>query len=64
MMKGHKERSDDDLKTMERYLVSNPFFTNLKKECDREAILESFRVIQLQQFKAGWKVFEYGDNGD
>ena len=63
MMRPSKERTDDDLRLMEKFLSKNQFFSNLKKDCDREAIFESLRVLQLQSYKEQEVVFQFGDFG-
>lgn len=63
LSKGSKERSEEDLKLMERFLQSNQFFANLKQECDREALLECFRALTFEQFSQKETVFSFGDYG-
>eukprot|EP00347_Sterkiella_histriomuscorum_P000677 403374923 len=49
---------------MERFLISNKFFANLKNECDREAILECFKAMTIEEFKQKDTVFNFGDYGN
>ena len=63
MNKPSKARSDTDLKLLEKFLSNNQFFSNLKKECDKEAIKESFKALTFRQYSSGQCVFNFGDYG-
>ena len=41
MVKKAKERTDEDLKLLEKFLSKNQFFSNLKNDCDIEAIYDA-----------------------
>lgn len=63
MKKVPKERSDSDIDQLEKFLFRNQFFQKMKKDCDHQAIGDSFRKLLLVTKAKNDVVFNFGDFG-
>ncbi|CDW73238.1 cyclic nucleotide-binding domain containing protein [Stylonychia lemnae] len=59
-----KDRTEDDIKSLEIYLSTNQFFEKLQQQCDKEALHEAMRALQIQCLRTNSIVFQFGDFGD
>ena len=53
-------RQKKDIFKLEEYFLTNLFFKNLARDTDRETTYHCFKVMTLQTFSAGEKLFNYG----